>query len=133
MVLRNSAAILAKNLDIIRSNLKKLETFMSHNEEWFEWIKPKAGAICFLKFKGPRTSVELGDDLATVGISVKPAYCFTSDPIDDGNDYFRVGYGEAKMPDALDALARFVEARAAEWRVALGSRPSPRKRPKVAA
>lgn len=43
---------------------------------------------------------------------MKPAYCFTADAtIPEAHDGFRVGFGEAKMPAALEALAAFVEAR----------------------
>lgn len=43
---------------------------------------------------------------------MKPAYCFTADAdIPAAHDGFRVGFGEAKMPAALEALAAFVEAR----------------------
>ena len=52
---------------------------------------------------------------ACSGISIKPAYCFTSDAITEVNDYFRVGFGEEKMPKALAALSAFVEANKSGW------------------
>ena len=43
---------------------------------------------------------------------MKPAYCFTADAeAVVGLGDVRVGFGEAKMPAALEALAAFVEAR----------------------
>ncbi|KAL9184788.1 hypothetical protein ACHAXT_012758 [Thalassiosira profunda] len=92
MVLRVSDAILNERRDIIRKN----------------------------KFKGPGSSAELGRQLADAGISIKPAYCFSRDAEGAGiPDYFRVGFGESKMPAALEALGRFVEAHAASWRAAM--------------
>ena len=41
-------------------------------------------------------------------------YCFT-DVVSDDIDYFRVGFGEAIMPKALDALVAFVEKRKDAW------------------
>jgi hypothetical protein len=40
----------------------------------FEWVRPKAGAVAFIKFKGPLTSEQLGEALAAEGVSIKPAY-----------------------------------------------------------
>ena len=45
---------------------------------------------------------------------MKPAYCFT-DVVTPGTDYFRVGYGEATFPNALEALTAFVEEHKASW------------------
>ena len=117
MVLRASDTILEKNLAIIRRNFRQLEAFVETYCEWFEWIRPRAGAIAFLRFKGPLSSSELGDELAEAGIGIKPAYCFM-DVVSKERDFFRVGYGEQKMPLALEALAAFVRARQQEWRAA---------------
>ena len=78
-------------------------------------MRPKAGAIAFIKFKGPLSSEELGTQLAQAGISIKPAYCFT-DVVTEEVDYFRVGFGEAIMPRALEALIAFVEERKKSWK-----------------
>ena len=53
--------------------------------------------------------------LAAAGIGIKPAYCFT-DAVAPHNDFFRVGFGEEKMPAALEAFAAFVEKRKDAWR-----------------
>jgi aspartate/methionine/tyrosine aminotransferase len=118
MVLRASERILSRNVKIILDNKKLLEQFMHDYQDLFSWVPPTAGAIAAIKFHGPLTSVELGDELALAGISIKPAYCFT-DCVTNENDYFRVGYGESIMPKALVALRMFVESRKDEWRKAL--------------
>jgi len=115
MVLRASNTILEKNLGIIRHNFCLLEKFMERYSDLFEWVPPNAGAIAFIKFKGPLTSEEFGNNLAEAGISVKPAYCF-SDEVTEDIDFFRVGYGEEIMPSALNALVAFVERHQTAWR-----------------
>lgn len=114
---------------------------MATYSDLFEWVRPKAGAIAFIKFKGPMSSEQLGAQLAEAGIGIKPAYCFT-DVVTDDIDYFRIvsvandrpwsshpwtaqltvavaqGYGENALPSALNALIAFVEAHAEEWRCA---------------
>eukprot|EP00930_Biecheleria_cincta_P010542 TRINITY_DN112725_c0_g1_i1.p1 TRINITY_DN112725_c0_g1~~TRINITY_DN112725_c0_g1_i1.p1 ORF type:complete len:398 (+),score=53.33 TRINITY_DN112725_c0_g1_i1:25-1218(+) len=120
MVLRASDAVLAKNMAIIRRNKSLVDRFLEKHSEFFEWVNPTAGAIGFMKFRGPLSSGELGEQLADVGISIKPAYCFADDLMEAGchdyDDYFRIGYGEEKMPKALEALEQFVEDHSHSWR-----------------
>lgn len=62
---------------------------MATYSDLFEWVRPKAGAIAFIKFKGPMSSEQFGAQLAEAGIGIKPAYCFT-DLVTDDIDYFRI-------------------------------------------
>lgn len=114
MTLRASDIILKKNLSIIRENLALLDKFFEQYSNLFEWVRPKAGTVAFVKFKGPLTSEELGQQLANSGISIKPTYVFTED-VKEYNDYFRIGFGEKNMPKALNALIGFVEDHQQEW------------------
>jgi aspartate/methionine/tyrosine aminotransferase len=115
MVLRASDQVLSRNLRIIHRNLALLDEFFEAHPDLFEWVRPKAGAIAFVRFKGPLTSRELGAQLALAGISIKPAYVFTQD-LQRYGDYFRIGYGEESMPAALEALTQFVEDNEESWR-----------------
>lgn len=108
MTLRASDIILEQKLKIIRRNLTLLDTFFEDYSDLFEWVRPSAGAIAFVKFKGPLRSDELGERLAKSGISIKPAYVFTGEST-RYQDYFRIGFGEKGMPKALKALIDFVE------------------------
>jgi aspartate/methionine/tyrosine aminotransferase len=111
---------------ILRNKAKWIAFIEKKYSGWFEWTRPNAGAIAFVKCKVPYTSSErLGKQLAEVGISIKPAYCFsdnmvrtaTSDnALDEVENYFRIGFGERKMALVLDALEKFVQANEATWR-----------------
>lgn len=114
MALRASDTILARNRDIILHNLESLTKFMDEYDDFFEWIKPKAGAIAYIKFKGPLSSEEFGSQLAARGISIKPAYVFSDFGTADSG-YFRVGYGEKSMQKAVEALTEFVEDQKKNW------------------
>ena len=83
-------------------------SFFKTYAEFFEWSRPKAGSVGFVKFKGPFSSEELGSQLAKAGISIKPAYVF-ADNTESFDQYFRIGFGESKMPQTLNALTKFVE------------------------
>lgn len=75
MVLQVSETILKERREIILKNKALLQDFIENRyKEWFEWIRPNAGAICFVKFKGPLTSEQLGKLLADASISIKPGY-----------------------------------------------------------
>ena len=113
MVLRARDALLERNLGIMRRNLAIVERFLGENRDLFSYVKPTAGCVLFVEFKGPLTSTQLGDALAADGISIKPSYCFTDDASVD--QYFRIGFGEEKVPAAIEALARFVAAKRDEW------------------
>lgn len=114
MTLRSSDIILKKNVEIIRTNLQLLDIFMDTYQDYFEWVRPTASPVAFVRFKGPLSSNELGEELAKEGISIKPTYCFTDD-VTDYQNYFRIGYGEKMMPTRLDALTRFVEKHKDKW------------------
>lgn len=116
MVLRASDQILHRNLQIIRRNMTLLDAFFDKHQEFFSWVRPTAGAIAAVYFKGPLTSEELGTELAQAGIGMKPAYCFSGDNVTDEVDYFRIGYGESSMPVALEKLGEFVEQHQERWR-----------------
>jgi len=115
MALRCSDEILDHNRAIIRRNLALLEQFFTAHDDLFDWVRPTAGAIAFVRFKGPLSSEELGLELARVGVSIKPAYVFTED-LDRYGDYFRIGYGEEAMPAAFAAFTQFVAEHAEDWR-----------------
>ncbi|MEJ2176770.1 MAG: pyridoxal phosphate-dependent aminotransferase, partial [Gammaproteobacteria bacterium] len=114
MTLRADDLIRARNIRIIQSNLLLVDEFMDAYKDFFEWIRPTASTVGFVKFKGPLSTEELGEQLATAGISIKPAYAF-SDHITEDTDYFRIGFGEEVMPKALEALANFVEENKGTW------------------
>jgi aspartate/methionine/tyrosine aminotransferase len=124
MVLRASDVILADRRSVILANKALLQNVIeTEYPDLFEWVVPNAGAIAFVKFKGPLTSLELGRLLAGKGISIKPAYCFSgnddeSESADVYNiaDCFRIGFGERKMPLALEAFVKVIEEFKDEWR-----------------
>ncbi|MFT5112082.1 MAG: aspartate/methionine/tyrosine aminotransferase [Parasphingorhabdus sp.] len=116
MVLRASELILKKNLQIIQNNLQLLDQFMEKYADLFDWVRPTASTVGFVRFKGPLSSESLGEQLAMAGISIKPTYCFTEN-VSSYEDYFRISFGEKVMPEALVALTHFVEKNMVAWRI----------------
>ncbi|KAL7576947.1 hypothetical protein ACA910_006704 [Epithemia clementina (nom. ined.)] len=123
MTLRASDWILSRNLKIVRSNWILLQTVIEQEyPEWLAWIPPTAGAIAFVQFKGPFTSHELGRQLAERGISIKPAFCFSNTLTPELAQYFRVGYGESIMPQALQKLVDFIKEHKDQWKATMEAR-----------
>jgi hypothetical protein len=54
--------------------------------------------------------------MAAARISVKPAPLFSAQS-DLYQDYFRIGFGEQNMPQALSALIGFIEKKRPHWQV----------------
>jgi aspartate/methionine/tyrosine aminotransferase len=118
MTLRASDTILENRLTIIKQNLALLDNFFVDYDDFFEWVRPNAGAIAYVKFKGPLCAEQLAEQLAVSGISVKPAPVFTGKS-DVYQDYFRIGFGEKAMPKALAALMDFVQENKHTWRTSI--------------
>ena len=114
MVFRANDIILRKNKAIIQKNLQLLDQFFVDYADFFEWVRPTASTVGFVKFKGPFSSEELGEQLAVAGISIKPAYVFTQD-VSLYKNYFRIGFGEKSMPKALAQLVKFIEKNRGSW------------------
>ena len=112
MVLRASERILQDRISVIRSNKLLLQKVIEEDyPDLLEWVRPNAGAIAFVKFKGGMTSLELGKLLADRNISIKPAYCFAGEQAERMGieSFFRVGFGERIMPEALRAFVQVLE------------------------
>lgn len=119
MVLRASETILKDRIQVIMSNKKLLQEVIEEKyPDLLEWVRPNAGAIAFVRFKGPLTSLEFGKLLASRDISIKPAYCFAGDQEESlgVESFFRVGFGERIMPQALEAFVKVLEEFKDSWR-----------------
>ena len=116
MILRASDTIIESRLAIIRKNLSLLDDFFRQHGDLFEWNRPSAGAIGYVRFKGPLSADQLAEQMAAARISVKPAPLFSAQS-DLYQDYFRIGFGEQNMPQALSALIGFIEKKRPHWQV----------------
>ncbi|MHB8055937.1 MAG: aminotransferase class I/II-fold pyridoxal phosphate-dependent enzyme [Candidatus Aminicenantales bacterium] len=105
MGLRAKGWILKRNLGLIKSNLKLLDTFFGEHADLFEWNKPKAGPIGFPRLKSDtNVAAFCANLLAKKGVLLLPAdqYGF------EGNN-FRVGFARRNMPKALEKLREYVD------------------------
>jgi aspartate/methionine/tyrosine aminotransferase len=102
IALENRAAILARNHDIVRTNLAILDAWVA-NEPAVSYIKPKSGTTALLKYSLSVSSLEFCTALiGQTGVMLTPGSAL------DMEGYLRIGY--ANNRNVLEAgLARVSE------------------------
>jgi aspartate/methionine/tyrosine aminotransferase len=104
LALRHAEAIVARNLQIIRSNLNRLDIFFGAHAELFAWQRPKAGSIAFPKLlQGP--VVEICADLVKkTGVLLLPGTLYGP-----GFNSFRIGFGRRNLPESLEKFEMYIQ------------------------
>lgn len=99
MALQARDQVVARNLDIVRSNLKRAEDWFATRRDAFEWLRPVAGPVAFPRLLGQTSALEFAE--ATIrerGVMIAPGEMF------DYPGHFRVGLGRRNFGAALEAL-----------------------------
>jgi aspartate/methionine/tyrosine aminotransferase len=113
MAIRSRDEIIARNMRIIRHNLRLLDQYFDAHTDLFEWVRPRAGGTGFVKFKGPLTGNELAARLLEHGILVFPPSVFDCE--ETLGHYFRIGFSRTTMPAALQAFKLFIDEQRIVW------------------
>jgi len=106
LALRHHEAIATRNLEIIRDNLSRLDTFFARYPEIFDWQRPKAGSTAF-----PALRLLLGSEafctrlVEQAGVLLLPSTVY-----EYGDRHFRLGFGRRNLPHALDRLEQHIGA-----------------------
>ena len=105
MALRAKETIVARNLGIIRENLRVADQFFAGQTDRFVWIKPHAGSIAFPRWVGG-TSVEqfCQGVLEQQGVMIVPGSIFEF----PGN-HFRLGLGRVNFAQALERVSDYLQ------------------------
>ncbi len=87
--LKNTHKVMARNLDIARKNLALFTDWLKEHEVFFDYVKPKAGVLMFLRLKNvPLSTEELCKDLfKKYKLLMVPGECF------DMPGFLRIGFG----------------------------------------
>jgi len=109
--LRAREVILAHHRERIARNLGLLTGFMAKYEPLFGWQPPRAGTVCFPRFKSDSigTSEFCRIVREEAGVMLAPSAVF-----DYGERHLRIGLGRESFPEALLALSGFLTSRRAE-------------------
>ncbi len=105
MALRSREAILTANLDRVERNVRAAGEFFARHADWFTWVPPQAGTVCF---PGLAVRVRPGDEtqaaapsaeafcarlLETTGALLLPSTVYSYD-----DAHFRLGLGQRRLP-----------------------------------
>jgi aspartate/methionine/tyrosine aminotransferase len=104
LALEHKDTLLERNRDIIKTNLKLLESFFTRFHDRFDWVKPTAGPLVFpkLNFTADAGAFCL-DLLEKKGVLLAPSSMFNYD-----NRFVRIGFGRKNMPEALARLEEYL-------------------------
>ena len=106
VALGHAEALAQKNRQIIHQNLEHLDAFFARHADRFQWRRPVAGPIAF-----PRVRQESAEPLCRrlvdeAGVLLLPGGLYGP----DHEAHFRIGFGRADLPQALEALERGLSA-----------------------
>jgi aspartate/methionine/tyrosine aminotransferase len=105
MALRAKEMIVARNLGIIRENLRVADRFFAGQTDRFVWIRPQAGSIAFPRWVGG-TPVEqfCQSALEQQGVMIVPGSIF-----EFPGDHFRLGLGRKNLAEALERVSECLQ------------------------
>lgn len=108
LAIRNRAAILERNRNLITGNLRLLDEFFQRHEEHFSWLRPSAGPIAFPAFKESTSATGYAEKLVEqAGILLLPGSCY-----DYGDRHFRIGFGRANLAVVLARWEEWLDKQA---------------------
>lgn len=106
IALSHQGKIIARNLEIVRRNIRLLERFFATWSTLFSWVRPWAGSTAFPRLRaGMGASAFCTDLLESAGVLL-PGTVFDHD-----DAHLRFGYGRLDMPEALERLDAYLRVR----------------------
>lgn len=103
--LRARPIVLSRSASIVAANLPLLDAFFARFADRFSWVRPKAGSVAFPRLLSDREGEidRFCDELVeSEGVLLLPGSRF-----DHPGNHFRIGFGRADLPQALERLERF--------------------------
>jgi aspartate/methionine/tyrosine aminotransferase len=107
LALRHREVLAQRNRQIVLRNLPLLDAFFRQRASLFEWTKPNASPIGFVRFKPQRDVSSFCEQLARdTGVLLLPGTVY------DQPRHIRFGFGRKNMPEALAHFAAYLDAHA---------------------
>ena len=96
-------AVLARSRAIVRENLPRLDRFFGEWHDAFAWTRPRAGSVAF-----PALTAGVPIDRFAAGLVEREGVLLLPGSVFGyPGDHFRIGFGRADLPRALDGLERY--------------------------
>jgi aspartate/methionine/tyrosine aminotransferase len=104
---RHFDELVARSRSMIESNLVLVEDFFARRPGFASWTAPEGGSVGFPRITGGGDAEALSRALvAEAGVMLLPGCCYGYD-----RSRFRIGFGRASLPQALDALDTWIDRR----------------------
>ena len=105
LALGHREVLIQRNREIVLRNLPVLDSFFRERSSLFEWVKPDASPIGFVRYKPPGDLRSICEDLVgKAGVLLLPGNVY------DQPRHIRFGYGRRNMPEALAQFAAYLSA-----------------------
>jgi aspartate/methionine/tyrosine aminotransferase len=96
LALRHRTILVQRNLELVLRNLALLEEFLKRHSNLFDWVKPNASPIGFVRLKLDRDVYAFCEEVVRdSGVLLLPGSVY------DQPRHIRFGYGRKNMPEAL--------------------------------
>jgi aspartate/methionine/tyrosine aminotransferase len=102
--LRSRDRVLARSRSIVAANLERLDAFFEEWADRFTWVRPRGGSIGYPRLTVPGLRI---DDWATALVEAEGVLLLPGSQLGDPGNHFRLGFGRADLPVAIDRLELF--------------------------
>jgi aspartate/methionine/tyrosine aminotransferase len=103
VALRNRQRIVEKNLAIVHTNLRLLNSFFEKYADLFTWYQPTAGPVSFV-----RMNFDMDDAVFADRVVKERNVLLLPGDVFDYRGYFRVGFGRKIVPEALGHFETYI-------------------------
>jgi aspartate/methionine/tyrosine aminotransferase len=105
VALRHRQVLAQRNREIVLRNLPLLDAFIRQRPNLFEWVKPNASPIGFVRLKLDRDVLDFCEEVVRdSGVLLLPGTVY------DQPRHIRFGYGRKNMPEALAHFGAHLDA-----------------------
>ncbi|MCC6146526.1 MAG: aminotransferase class I/II-fold pyridoxal phosphate-dependent enzyme [Anaerolineaceae bacterium] len=103
IALRHREMLAQRNRELVLRNLTILDGFFARHAGLFFWPRPRAGSIAFPRLIGQDVEAFCDRLAREAGVLLAPGSLFG-----DAGNHFRVGFGRANLPLAVERLEKFL-------------------------
>jgi aspartate/methionine/tyrosine aminotransferase len=108
--LRARDRVLARSREIVAANLAMLDGFFERHAGALAWVRPRGGSIGFPRLVAGGPAGPSADKFAARLVEQTGVLLLPSSTFGFGDSHFRIGLGRTDLPEAIEAVERFLGA-----------------------